>query len=59
MERYKKGDLFNFRSMIATIVLKVLSAVLFFDVIALGTYLYVNPPKDTPQWVRGLVIIFG
>ena len=45
--------------MIATIVLKVLSAVLFFDVIALGTYLYVNPPKDTPQWVRGLVIIFA
>ena len=57
------GDFFDFRSMIAPMILKIVFAVLFFGVIALGGYVFVNSMNPltgaTPQWVGILIILFG
>jgi len=59
------GDFFDFRSMITPMILKIVFAVLFFGVIALGGYVLFNPNPmnpvtgEAPQWVGILIILFG
>ena len=48
------SDFFNFRSMVAPMIVKLFFAILFFGVVGLGAYMTVNPmATGTPQWVGG------
>ena len=54
------SDFFNFRSMVAPMILKLFFAILFFGVVGLGAYMTVNPmATGTPPWVGVMVILFG